>query len=37
VPDVQFLEQKDITFDPTHGWTGYPEFEEKFTELWSGK
>jgi ribose transport system substrate-binding protein len=37
VPDVQFLEQKDITFNPEHGWTGYPEYEEKFTELWSGK
>jgi ribose transport system substrate-binding protein len=37
VPDFQFLEGKDITFDPTHGWTGYPEYEEKFTELWSGK
>jgi ribose transport system substrate-binding protein len=36
-PDFQFLESKDITFDPTHGWTGYPEFEEKFAELWSGK
>lgn len=37
VPDFQFLEQKDITFDPTNGWTGYPEFEERFSELWSGK
>jgi ribose transport system substrate-binding protein len=37
VPDFQFLEQSDITFDPTHGWTGYPEYEEKFAELWSGK
>jgi ribose transport system substrate-binding protein len=37
VPDVQFLEQKDITFNPEHGWTGYPEYEEKFAELWSGK
>ncbi|MFT3864313.1 MAG: substrate-binding domain-containing protein [Solirubrobacterales bacterium] len=36
-PDFQFLEQKDITFNPEHGWTGYPEYEEKFAELWSGK
>jgi ribose transport system substrate-binding protein len=37
VPDFQFLEQKDITFNPEHGWTGYPDYEEKFKELWSGK
>ncbi len=37
VPDFQFLEGKDITFNPEHGWTGYPEYEEKFTELWEGK
>jgi ribose transport system substrate-binding protein len=37
VPDFQFLEQKDITFNPEHGWTGYPEYQEKFEELWSGK
>jgi ribose transport system substrate-binding protein len=37
VPDFQFLESKDITFNPEHGWTGYPDYEEKFTELWSGK
>lgn len=37
VPDFQFLEQKDITFNPEHGWTGYPDYEERFKELWSGK
>jgi ribose transport system substrate-binding protein len=37
VPDFQFLEPKDITFDPTNGWTGYPDYEERFKELWSGK
>lgn len=31
----QFLEQKDITFDPTKGWTGYPDFTDRFKKLWS--
>jgi ribose transport system substrate-binding protein len=31
---VQFLTQEDITFDPSKGWTGYPEFPEKFAKLW---
>jgi ribose transport system substrate-binding protein len=30
----QFLTQKDITFDPSKGWTGYPEFAEEFAKLW---
>ena len=30
----QFLEQKDITFDPTKGWTGYPDYAQRFTKLW---
>jgi ribose transport system substrate-binding protein len=37
VPPFQFLGGKDITFDPTNGWTGYPEYEKQFEELWSGK
>lgn len=36
-PDMQFLTQSDIDFDPTNGWTGYPEFAERFTKLWEGK
>lgn len=31
---IQFLEQKDITFDPTKGWTGYPDFAARFARLW---
>jgi ribose transport system substrate-binding protein len=30
----QFLTQKDITFDPSKGWTGYPDFVERFAKLW---
>ncbi|MBJ7605205.1 MAG: substrate-binding domain-containing protein [Candidatus Dormibacteraeota bacterium] len=33
VPE-QFLEQKDITFDPTKGWTGYPDYAQRFAKLW---
>ena len=32
--DLQFLTQKDIKFDPTKGWTGYPDFAERFAKLW---
>jgi ribose transport system substrate-binding protein len=31
---LQFLEQKDITFDTTKGWSGYPDFRERFAKLW---
>lgn len=37
VPPFQFLVGEDITFDPTNGWTGYPEYEERFEKLWAGK
>lgn len=36
VPE-QFLEQKDITFDPTLGWSGYPDYAKRFGTLWQGK
>lgn len=32
---IQFLTQKDITFDPSKGWTGYPEFPVMFAKLWA--
>jgi ribose transport system substrate-binding protein len=35
--DLQFLGKKDITFDPSKGWTGYPTFAKRFAKLWSGK
>jgi len=34
IPVNQFLTQKDITFDPSKGWTGYPDFAERFAKLW---
>lgn len=37
IPPMQVLEQADITFDPSHGWTGYPDFAERFAKLWSGQ
>lgn len=33
VPE-QFLEQKDITFDPTKGWSAFPDFAQRFGQLW---
>ena len=30
----QFLTQKDINFDPSKGWTAYPDFSQRFAELW---
>jgi ribose transport system substrate-binding protein len=34
---LRFLAKKDITFDPSRGNSGYPEFAERFTKLWAGK
>jgi len=33
VPE-QFLEQKDITFDPTRGWWAFPDYAQRFATLW---
>jgi ABC-type sugar transport system substrate-binding protein len=33
-PINEFLEQKDITFNPAMGWTGYPDFPQMFAKLW---
>jgi ribose transport system substrate-binding protein len=32
--DEQFLTQKDITFNPTNGWIGYPDFTHRYATLW---
>ncbi len=32
--DYQFVTQSDITFDPSKGWTGYPDFATRFSKLW---
>lgn len=34
IPPIQFLTQKDITFDPAKGWAPYPDFAERFKKLW---
>lgn len=34
---VEFLTQKDITFNPAKGWTGYPDFPQLFAKLWGVK
>jgi ribose transport system substrate-binding protein len=34
ITDQQFLTQKDIAFNPSNGWTGYPDFARRFAELW---
>jgi ribose transport system substrate-binding protein len=33
----QFLKKEDVQYDVSKGWTGYPEFAEKFAELWGVK
>jgi ribose transport system substrate-binding protein len=35
LPPEQFLAKEDITFDPSKGWTGYPDFAQRFVKLWS--
>jgi ribose transport system substrate-binding protein len=32
----QMLQQKDVTFDPTKGFTGYLDGPQRFATLWSG-
>ena len=34
IQDMQFLTQKEITFDPSKGWSGYPDFADRFKKLW---
>jgi ribose transport system substrate-binding protein len=31
---IQFLAKDDLDFDPSQGWTGYPDFAERFAKLW---
>lgn len=37
VPPLEFLTQKDLNFDLSRGWTGYPDFPARFAKLWSGQ
>jgi ribose transport system substrate-binding protein len=34
LPPVQVLTKSDITFDPSKGWQGYPDFPARFAKLW---
>lgn len=34
---IQFLTRDDITFDPSHGFSAYPDFVERFASVWSEK
>lgn len=31
----QILEKADMTFDPSRGWSGYPDFAKRFVKLWT--
>ena len=31
---MQMLEQKDVSFDPSHGFNGYPDVADRFAKLW---
>lgn len=33
----QFLSSKEITFDPSHGWTGYQDFAARYSLAWGVK
>jgi ribose transport system substrate-binding protein len=37
ISPLQFLKQEDIKFDPSKGWTGYPDFPQRFAKLWAGQ
>ncbi len=34
IPPMQFLSAKDLTSDVSKGWTGYPDFPQRFSKLW---
>ena len=34
VPPMQFLTETELTGDVSRGWTGYPDFAERFAALW---
>jgi hypothetical protein len=34
---MQFLTKPDITFNPSQGWTGYPQLAARFIKLWQGQ
>jgi ABC-type sugar transport system substrate-binding protein len=34
LPVMQILQPADVTFNPEHGWTGYPDFAARFAKLW---
>ena len=36
LPVIQFLTGEDIKGDPSKGWTGYPDFADRFMKLWQG-
>jgi ribose transport system substrate-binding protein len=33
---IQLLTKKDLNFDVSKGWSGYPDFVKRFAKLWSG-
>lgn len=34
IPPFQFLQQRDVTFDPTKGFSGYRDYAQRFAQLW---
>jgi ribose transport system substrate-binding protein len=32
---IQLLTKKDLNFDVSHGWSGYPDFPARFAKLWA--
>lgn len=34
IPVLQFLTKEDLQYDVSKGWTGYPDFAERFAKLW---
>lgn len=36
IAPIQLLEKSDVTFDPTKGFSAYPDYQERFKKLWAG-
>ncbi len=36
IPSGQLLEKADVAFDPSNGFSGYPDYVQRFEKYWKG-
>jgi ribose transport system substrate-binding protein len=37
IPVMQVVAAKDLDYDVSKGWSGYPDFQQRFAKLWKGE